>query len=348
MDMIKKLLFLVSVIVLSPGLFAQSSDKKFVIANIGFYNLENLFDTIDSPDTDDAEFLPNGINRWDGARYNEKLKNMAYAISQIGREFLPIPPMILGVSEIENKQVLVDLTQTETLKPFKYGIVHYDSPDKRGVDVGLIYQTEYFKLTNSRSHRLNYSNDTAFRTRDQLVVSGLLIGEPIHIIVCHWPSRSGGEARSRPLRVAAAQLTRHIIDSIEAIDPNAKIVMLGDLNDDPTNESMMEYVSAKGEKSEVTTKDMYNPYYNMFKKGTGSLAFRDAWDNFDQIVVSPGLLSTDETKLNYYSAKIYNADFLTQTKGQFRGYPKRTFSFGVYQGGYSDHYPVYILLVKKK
>lgn len=256
--------------------------------------------------------------------------------------------MILGVSEIENRLVLEDLVKTETLKPFKYGIVHYDSPDKRGVDVGLLYQTDYFQVTNSRSHRLNYSADTSFLTRDQLIVSGLLMGEPIHIIVCHWPSRRGGEARSRPLRIAAAQLTRHIIDSVQAIDKDAKIVMLGDLNDDPTNESLMEYVNAKSEKEQVDAKAMYNPFYNMYKKGTGSLAYRDAWDNFDQIIVSPGLLGSDNKTFKYYNAKIFNADFLTQTKGQYRGYPKRTFSFGVYQGGYSDHYPVYILLVRNK
>jgi hypothetical protein len=346
--MIKGLLIVFSFIVLNLVVFAQSDNKKFVVANIGFYNLENLFDTIDSPDTDDAEFLPKGANRWDAARYNEKINNMAYAISQIGHESMPVPPMILGVSEIENKEVLVDLINNKNLKPYNYDIVHYESPDLRGVDVGLIYQTGYFKVTNSQSHRLNYSTDTSFLTRDQLVVSGLLLGEPIHVIVCHWPSRRGGEARSRPFRIAAAQLTRHIIDSIENIDQNAKIVMLGDLNDDPTNESMMEYVRAKGEKEEVTGADMYNPYFNMYKKGTGSLAYRDAWDNFDQIVVSPGLLGSDKTKFVFHSAKIYNANFLTQTKGQYRGYPFRTFSFGVYQGGYSDHYPVYILLVKEK
>lgn len=324
------------------------ADSKFKIATVAFYNLENLFDTIDSPDTDDAEFLPGGINRWDTERYNEKQENMGFAISQIGTDLTKIPPMILGVSEIENEQVLLDLVQTKPLKPFNYKVVHYDSPDRRGVDVGLLYQPAYFKVTNTRSHVLDYTTDTSFRTRDQLVVSGIFDNEPLHIIVCHWPSRYGGEARSRPLRIAAAQLTRHIIDSIQQTDAKAKIVLLGDLNDDPINESLTRYINAQGEKEEVDVTSMFNPYYNMFKKGVGSLAYRDAWDNFDQIIVSPGLLETDSSTLIFHSAKIFNANFLTQTKGQFRGYPKRTFAGGIYQGGYSDHFPVYILLIKQK
>ena len=324
------------------------SDKKKLTVSVGFYNLENLFDTINDPNTNDEEYLPQGKNHWTSERYVKKVSNMAYAISRIGDNLMPIPPMILGISEIENRRVVEDLVGHDYLKKFNYQIVHYDSPDRRGVDVGLIYNPSYFTVTNSAVHRLDYSNDTSFRTRDQLVVSGTIYGETLHIIVCHWPSRRGGEARSRPLRNAAADLSRHIIDSLLALDANAKIVMMGDLNDDPNDVSLLERVNAKSERADVDSKSMYNPYYNMYKRGDGSLAYRDAWNNFDQIMVSPALVNSENNSFTISSAKIYNANFLTNTKGQYRGYPFRTFSYGSFMGGYSDHYPVYILLVKEK
>ena len=324
------------------------SDKKKLTVSVSFYNLENLFDTINDPNTNDEEYLPHGKNHWTSERYVKKVSNMAYAISRIGDNLMPIPPMILGISEIENRRVVEDLVGHDYLKKFNYQIVHYDSPDRRGVDVGLIYNPSYFTVTNSAVHRLDYSNDTSFRTRDQLVVTGTIYGETLHIIVCHWPSRRGGEARSRPLRNAAADLSRHIIDSLLALDANAKIVMMGDLNDDPNDVSLLERVNAKSARADVDSKSMYNPFYNMYKRGDGSLAYRDAWNNFDQIMVSPALVNSGNNSFTISSAKIYNANFLTNTKGQYRGYPFRTFSYGSFMGGYSDHYPVYILLVKEK
>jgi len=324
------------------------TDKKLLTVSVGFYNLENLFDTINDPTINDEEFLPTGKNHWTSERYQKKLSNMAYAVSRIGDNLMPIPPMILGISEIENRSVVENLVAHDYLKKYNYQIVHYDSPDRRGVDVGLIYNPSYFKVTNSRAHRLDYSTDTSFRTRDQLVVSGIIYDEPLHIVVCHWPSRRGGESRSRPLRNAAADLSRHIIDSLLSIDANAKIVLMGDLNDDPNDVSLLERVNAKSEREAVDSKSMYNPFYNMYKKGDGSLAYRDAWNNFDQIMVSPALVNSNEKSFKMTAAKIYNANFLTNTKGQYRGYPFRTFSYGSFIGGYSDHYPVYILLVKEK
>jgi len=345
--MMRHFLFIAAALMIAQTAIAQS-DKKLLTASVGFYNLENLFDTINNPNTNDEDFLPEGKNHWTSERYHKKLNNMAYAVSRIGDNLMPIPPMILGISEIENRSVVEDLVKNDYLKKYNYQIVHYDSPDRRGIDVGLIYNPSYFTVTNSASHRLDYSSDTSFRTRDQLVVSGTIYGETLHIIVCHWPSRRGGESRSRPLRNAAADLSRHIIDSLLAIDNNAKIILMGDLNDDPNNVSLLERVNAKSERADVDAKSMYNPYYNMYKKGDGSLAYRDAWNNFDQIIVSPALVNSDKNTFTINSAKIYNANFLTNTKGQYRGYPFRTFSYGSFIGGYSDHYPVYILLVKEK
>jgi hypothetical protein len=326
--------------------FATAQDKQYKMGVVAFYNLENLFDTIDSPNTNDAEFLPNGANKWNTAKYYEKLNNMAKAISVIGPDERSVPPAIIGLCEIENRLVLDDLVKQEPLKPYNYQIVHYDSPDRRGVDVALLFRPTVFKVTSSRSVTVKYPNDTSFRTRDQLVVSGLFDGDTMHIIVMHWPSRRGGEASSKPLRFAAAMLTRSIADSILNLNPNAGIIVMGDLNDNPNDDSLIKKFKASGSKTNLKPGEFYNPYYDLYKKGKGSNAYRDAWSNFDQIIVSQGLLGQTNS-YNLYKAAVFNKPFLTQAEGQFKGYPFRTFSYGNYIGGYSDHYPVYILLIKQ-
>jgi len=340
------LLTFITLVVYKP-VFSQ--DKQFQIGCIGFYNLENLFDTINDPNINDEEFLPEGSYKWTGERYKKKLINMSEVISQIGGEFVKGGPIIMGLTEVENINVVEDLINSPALKPMNYGIVHYDSPDKRGIDVALIYQKQYFTVTNSSAVKLTIAGRDNFFTRDQLVVSGIFDGEPLHIIVNHWPSRSGGEKRSAPLRNAAAKLCRSIVDSIMKIDINSKIIVMGDLNDDPTNESLVKYFKAKGDFKKVGTGDMYNPMYKMFKKdGIGSLAYRDSWNLFDQIIVSSGLIGNDKSTYKFYKSFVFNKKFLTQSEGAYSGYPFRTYAGGVYAGGYSDHFPTYIFLVKEK
>ncbi len=334
-------------LVLNKPVFSQ--DKQFKIGCIGFYNLENLFDTIEDPTINDEEFLPEGANKWTGERYKAKLKNMSEVIAQIGGEFVKGGPIIMGLSEVENINVVQDLINTPLLKPMGYGIVHYDSPDKRGVDVALIYQKQFFTVTNSLAVKLTIPGNADFFSRDQLVVSGIFDGEPLYVIVNHWPSRSGGEKKSAPLRNTAAKLCRSIVDSIMKIDINAKIIVMGDLNDDPTNASLTKYLNAKGDIKKVAVGDLFNPGYKMFKKdGIGSLAYRDSWNLFDQIIVSSGLIGEDKTNYKFYKSFVYNKKFLTQSEGAYSGYPLRTYAGGVYQGGYSDHFPAYIFLIKEK
>ena len=220
------------------GLSAQKKQKE--IACIGFYNLENLFDTIDDPNKRDEEYTPNGKNKWTEKKYKAKLFNMAYVISLIGKEGCKEGFSILGVSEVENRKVLEDLIAEPALVNRNLKIVHYSSPDKRGIDVGLLYNPKRFKLIESKSFRLHAfrnDGDTLF-TRDQLLVTGLLDNEKVHVIVNHWPSRSSGEKMSRPARNAAAKLSRSICDSLSQADPLAKILVMGDLNDDPFNDSV--------------------------------------------------------------------------------------------------------------
>ena len=331
--------------------FAISSgaqqDVKYTVASIGFYNLENLFDTINNIELQNStEFTPEGINKWTSKRYHEKLKNMAFVISEIATDVTPDGLAILGVSEIENRGVLEDLVKESTIIKRNYQIVHYDSPDERGVDVGLLYQPKYFKVTNSRSHTLIMA-DTGFKTRDQLVVSGLLGDEMIHIIVNHWPSRRGGEKASRPGRNAAADLTRYIVDSLLSIDQNAKILVMGDLNDDPINQSVKDHLRAKGREDELQAGDMFNPMFKLYKDGIGSLAYDDAWNLFDQVIISQGLLGQDKSTFKFYNAKVFSKNYMKQKDGAYAGYPLRTFAGGVYMNGYSDHFPVYVNLVKQ-
>lgn len=343
------LLLIVSFLI-SYDCFSQDNKKEYMVTAVGFYNLENLFDTLVDPDVNKIlqdDFTPKGTKRWTSKLYWEKQARMAKVISELGTEITPDGVAILGVAEVENKDVLDDLVKQDALKNRKYKVVHYDSPDKRGIDVGLLYNPDYFKVESSRSVSLR-SIDTTFYTRDQLLVSGSLNGEKVHLLVAHWPSRRGGEKRSSPRRESAAKLGKMIIDSIQNIEPGAKIIYMGDLNDDPTNKSVKNGLLSVGEKDEVKTKNMFNPWEAYYKKGIGTLAYRDTWNLFDQILVSPGLVSNDFSTYKYYKAKIHNKSYLINSGGQYKGYPFRTYAGGAHVGGYSDHFPVYIYLIKEK
>ncbi|MBK9291462.1 MAG: endonuclease/exonuclease/phosphatase family protein [Bacteroidetes bacterium] len=337
-------LLLLSLLLGSGKGFAQ--ERQFKVGCIAFYNLENLYDTINDPLTNDEEFTPLGAARWDGKRYLHKLGRMAEAIQSIGLDFSPDGAAILGVAEVENRQVLEDLARMPAIANRNYQIIHYHSPDRRGVDVAMFYQAKYFKPVHHKSYRLTVDGMPDFRTRDQLVVSGDFDGERIHIIVGHWPSRRGGEKRSMPLRMAAAKLARHITDSLLSIDPNAKIIKMGDLNDNPTNKSLTEGLRAKGSTNALKPGDFYNPMYALYQKGIGSNAWRDTWSLFDQIVISQAWLGDNYSSYRFHTARVHNKVELTQRSGRFKGYPFRTYVGGEFMGGYSDHFPSYIIVVK--
>ncbi|WP_353779205.1 endonuclease/exonuclease/phosphatase family protein [Winogradskyella sp. 3972H.M.0a.05] len=350
MKLIKATL-LIFCILLVQNTFSQEK-KRYKIHTIGFYNLENLFDTINDPLKLDerSPIMEMKVNRKDV--YTKKLNSMARVVADIGADVAKNSPAILGVCEIENRQVLVDLVNHPLLLPKDYGIVHYDSPDARGIDVGLIYQKALFRPINTSKHELKIFDDISRKrifTRDQLLVSGLLDGDLIHIIVNHWSSRSGGEARSRSKRVGAAKLTKRIIDSLQSDDPYAKIFVMGDLNDNPTNDSVKEVLKAENKREKVELKGIYNPYENMFKKeGLGTTAWRDAWSLFDQILVTKPLLEKDFSSYRYYKANIFNKTYLSNKRGRWKGYPKRSFADGGFTGGFSDHFPVYVFVVKEE
>lgn len=347
----RKFTFLILALILLYTFNSNAQEKKKYKAHtIAFYNLENLFDTINDPNKFDeaSPMMELKANREE--IYKKKVHNMAKVIADIGYDTTKNTPAILGVSEVENRKVIEDVVNDSLLINSDYGIVHYDSPDARGIDVGLIYQKKLFTPLYTSSHELKiYDDDSRERiyTRDQLLVSGKLEGEMIHILVNHWPSRRGGEARSRPKRVAAAKLNKRLIDSLQAIDPYAKIFIMGDLNDDPINASVKDVLKAEKDKEKVGFKGIYNPMENFYRSGLGSNAYRDAWSLFDQIMITKPLLEKDFSSFRFYQAGIYNKNYMVNKRGRWKGYPMRSFADGGFTGGYSDHFPVYMIIIKE-
>jgi hypothetical protein len=343
--------FAVFAFIAAPQFIFAQPGKDYKVASIGFYNLENLFDTIDSPTTNDADFLPQGRLNWNTEKYVSKEANMAKVISQLATELTPDGVALLGVAEVECKKVLEDLVAQPDLKARNYQIVHYDSPDERGIDCGLLYQPKYFEVLGSRPVKVTIKDPkTGVEdfTRDILYVAGKFDGEPLHIMVGHWPSRRGGEAGSGWMRATAAAAVKNLCDSIQAIDPDAKILFMGDLNDDPDSKSLVQVLKARRKSDDLEKGELYNPMYDLYKDGNGTLAYKDSWDLFDQMIVSKGLVNKTTGGWQLYNAHVFRQPWLLQTEGAFRGYPFRTFVGDIFINGYSDHLPVYLFFLKKK
>lgn len=385
------------------GLFLTtqlSAQQKFQAATVGFYNVENLFDTeisagyIDgtrSPEDPNyhisisvdqipnyetesfegeftyetiqgkkvirplilqkEEFSPSGKKVWTEEKYNQKLKNLAEVISELGKTETQSAPVIVGLCEIENRQNIEDLINQPALKKYDYGIAHFNSFDARGVDVGLIYQKSRFVVTKAKPYVIEIFENDGSRdyTRDILRVTGLLDGEEITFLVNHWPSRSGGEQASRPRRMKAAEVMKGIYDEIRAENPNAKIMAMGDFNDDPVSPSLDNVMGAIPNKGKVKNGDNVNLMYTMFKSGMGTLAYRDSWNLFDQFIVTGTLIDQDKKFESYkiFKTEIYSPSKLVQPDGQYKGYPYRMFSGDTFRAeGYSDHFPVYSILLR--
>jgi len=331
------------------SLLVQAQKQNYKVAVIGFYNLENFYDTVHNPIVNDYEFLPTGERNYNTAIYKSKVTNLATVISQMGTEISPDGPAILGVAEIENDTVLTDLINHPLLKNRNYKFVHYDSKDARGVDVGMLYNPKYFTPEQSDKLfvKLPGGSKDAWYTRDVLWVKGKLDGETIHIYVNHWPSRLGGEERSAPARAAAAEVVKRHLDSLTALDKNIKAAIMGDLNDDPVSASITRVLKAKGRLNEVKNGGLYNPWYDLYKKGIGTLAYQDAWGLFDQILITHPWISKEQDGYFYYQPKIFNKEFMVENLGRFKGYPMRTWDGNTYRGGYSDHFPTYLVMLKK-
>ena len=326
---------------------------------IGFYNLENLFDTYHDEGKNDYEYLPDGANQWTEAKYAKKLHNMASVIRAMKDEN-KVWHALLGVSEIENRHVLEDLVSQPEIAEANYQIVHYDGPDRRGVDVALLYRPNQFKVLESKSipfdfnssieFSLNEEEKAYFRTRDILMVRGMLGNEMFAVFVAHLPSRIGGKGFD--LRSRGGEIMYQESMKLMEAYPDIKIVAMGDMNDNPTDPSMAVYMHGKENIDEVGKEDFFSPFVSMLKSGYGSLAYQGEWNIYDIIVVNANLCRGEGLKIRpivkkKFYGRIFNPPFMTQQEGPYAGTPFRTFSGGAFIGGYSDHYPTYIVVSNK-
>lgn len=326
--------------------------KQYEAVCVGFYNQENLFDTIVDPDTNKIlqdDFTPNGSHRFDSKKYQAKLTHMSEAISQIGTDFTPDGVAVLGVAEIENRGVLEDLVSQPAIKDRDYQIVQYDSPDHRGIDVAFLYQPKYFTLTSAKAYPVKNPEDADWATRDLLLVNGKLLGEEMNFIVAHWPSRRGGEKASAPKRMLAAKVSKHIIDSLLADNPKAKVVFMGDLNDDPNSPSMTEGMQSVGKMKHLEPGKLFNPMDELNRKGIGTIGWSGSWNLFDQMVITQTLINNkDLSSFRYYKTYVFNKPFLINKTGQYKDGPWRTYAGPNFIGGYSDHFPVYMFVIRER
>ena len=330
-------LFLIICIACVPDSTRKSSSTELSV-RVAFYNVENLFDTIDDPAIDDQEFLPTSEKQWNDQRYQDKLTKVAEVMRALEH------PLLVGLAEVENVQVLHDLTATSSLHTYK--IIHFDAPDSRGIDVALLYQGS-FKPYLARPIAVNLPDN--YKTRDILRVSGTLYQDTLHILVNHWPSRVGGLEKTEPNRVAVSTQVRQEVDAIVSNSPAAKIIVMGDFNDEPDNRSIAEVLGAQQSIAGQPTKLVFNPMAKLQADGQGSYNYRGNWDMLDQIILSAGLSQASEG-ISYHenSATVFSPEWLQQQGGDYDGYPHRTYAGPNYLGGYSDHFPVFIELLVKE
>lgn len=328
---IRSTLKIITLLILSSCSAQSQNSRSTAGYSIAFYNVENLFDTIDDPDTYDEDFTPKGSYRYTEKVYHEKLNNIATVINKLNND----APAIVGLAEIENNDVLRELVNISILKDYNYKYISYNSPDPRGIDNALIYRADKFKVLNSRAIKVEY---LSIHTRDVLYVTGVLGSDTLHILVNHWPSRREGLKQSAPKRAAAARTNRMIVDSLLKQNSESNIIIMGDMNDNPDDESIANVLQANDNKQN----QFYNPWLNIYRLGKGTSVYHRNWDLFDQIIISRGLL--DNNGIQFQDAEIFDADFI---RNDYRGedaYPKRSFKGKQWNQGYSDHLPIIIHL----
>lgn len=327
---------------------ALAQQKAKVIA-IGSYNCENLFDTTDDPLKKDDDFTPKGVYQYNAEVYSQKLHNIADVLGKIGTDVTPDGAAIIGLVEIENDKVLADLVAQKEIRHRNYRYCWHPTPDARGISTAMLYNPKYFRVLSSSSVYVPLETIGSKRpTRAVLYVCGILAADTMHILVNHWPSKSGGEAASAPGRKLAASVNKRLVDSIIAVNAMAKVMLMGDLNDNPNSEPVLNILNAKANKDEVPYSGIYNPWIRMYKKGLGTEIYRGEWGLIDQIMLTGAFVNAEDKGWHFYNAEIYNRSFLTNKIGADKGSPHRSFTQAqVWDNGYSDHFPVLIYLTKR-
>lgn len=332
---------------------AAGAQKKYSVYATGFYNLENLFDTCHDEGKKDYDFLPDGSYRWNGLKYDHKLRNLSRVLSEMGTDVLPasVGCAVIGVSEVENSKCLDALVAQPALAARGYKYCHVEGPDRRGIDCALLYQPSLFEVRNVKlvPYVQSLEKDSAFFTRGFLTVSGTLAGEHVTYVVCHLPSRYSTSF----YREQGGRQVRALKDSLLRDDPQVKVIVMGDMNDDPNDASMAQALGGKRTVKEVGEGDMFNPWWEtLVGKGQGTLYYNGSWNLFDQILLSPGFLDytgkKDCSTLKYFKHQVFRRDYMMQTEGKYKGAPKRTTAGGIWLDGYSDHLPTVVYLVKEQ
>jgi len=315
--------------------------QESTIHTIAFYNTENLFDVFVDEKTIDRDFLPIASKNWTKQRYERKIYKLGSVIAKIGFESAQKPPVLIGLAEVENDSVLKDLIQSDDLKNHNYGFIHYNSLDERGIDVALLYNKDEFTVENSKAIPIRIEEPSGKRdfTRDILLVTGYLNENKVNILVNHWPSRHEGRDETDYKRIVAATQLTEIIASITKDDLNSQIIVMGDFNDNPNSQSILT-LKQKNE--------LFNTMESVWSYSRGSVNHNFAWILFDQILLTPNFLDEGSGPFKFLKADIFDEKFLTQYDGKFKGQPYRTYMGKKYNGGFSDHFPVYIQVQKMK
>jgi predicted extracellular nuclease len=335
MTIIRDILFFLFLVIIVSA-HAPAKENDFTVA---FYNVENLFDTVNDPLKDDENYLPESKYHWDKVRYYQKLERLGEVVKQLGDSD---GPEIMGICEVENQKVLKDLIATDQLKKKGFKFIHYDCSDKRGADVGLLYKSSLVKIISSRAISVNTKKDIKWHTRDVLLVVAKVRTDTLRIFVNHWPSRRGGQLESEGKRITMAKLVKHMVDSIQKKSPQAKIIVLGDFNDDPDNTSIDGILKSRNQLP-LKKGELYNSFIGVKEEGKGTIKYKGKWNLFDQILISGGLLNKQSLHYADYSKGIYSPEWLYYKKNTHYG-PFRTYMGSKYLGGYSDHFPVFIKL----
>ncbi len=315
-------------------------NSQSTLYTIAFYNTENLFDVFEDRLTNDNDFLPVSAKLWNRKRYEKKIYKLGLVISQIGFKSANKPPTLIGLAEVENDVVLKDLIESDELKAYNYGFVHYNSLDERGIDVALLYNKDEFTVETSESFPIYIEDESGERdyTRDILLVTGYLNNEKLHILVNHWPSRHEGSDLTEYKRLLASDRASEIIMKLKVKNPDSKIIIMGDFNDNPNNASI---TKLKNDNL------LFNTMESVWSYSRGSVNHDFRWIMFDQILLTRNLVVPQPNELKFVEADIFDEKFLTQYNGKFKGQPYRTYVGKKYKGGFSDHFPVYIQLSKE-
>jgi predicted extracellular nuclease len=340
-----KVILFIPLLSLSILVYGQKSVQEFTVL---FYNVENLFDTEDEPGKEDEEFTPGSEKSWDQDKYEKKLEDIARVLSSVNSTDLP---EIIGLCEIENRKVLEELVNIRSLRKGNYSIVHSESADNRGIDVALLYRADDFSVHESESIPVIFPFDSSITTRDILYVTGKeKDGESFHFFVNHWSSRSQGEKETEPKRIYAAVILRKEIDELMNRDPDAKILIMGDFNDEPTNRSIFEMLMANNKRKNASERELYNLMYDLHNvDNAGTYFYKGNWNMLDQLIISQSFLGgRTGYHTGFDSGKILKQQWMLYHDQQFDEYvPNKTYGGPEYYGGISDHLPVYVTLVKE-